>query len=763
MNELKDIFNDKKGFDKNLLRFPEFKFSQLEVSEFRQKVKTLVDVYDKFNIDGSILTLRYAEDVFEHNPKKVIAARIGGKTLAFARKQLQGRKKQRQTTNEIATLSSKVASTQLEGFARETLKGKKKKQILDAVVPSPSKVAPTRLEEVFECNVCHQPLIKGYSCNVCKKFCHEKCVYFTNSDTGERGNVCFLCHKTESRFKETAVYSKVREKKRSPYHILLTVTGVAILEDKNRKHVIVASGDEVETLPYKFGQDVLDYFKEETDNMKMCQNNKNYHSPSEELRIFLHEMGRCLTIRKLNEALRDCERFENTYIKYNIELPDTRRNVDRTLVDLKEKAVSQTPIAWITLTCDKKIAYSPIAPLYYLMRWRINTLRTAAEGVSCEFDEMMNKAKRRINQWVKIDSGSSEDVNNSSRPLLQSTDSNVLQSTNSNVLQSTDPNILYKQPMSMPISYRYQPLGENSCVFNSVINALHYIKDFKGRDLLIQELPQSMSIKAYGEYSSNRTSFAAHVVNLLGFYRIEKLKNFNVLTNRSMWPTLCVLKGTDKGTNHAISVVENYIFESNSKTAMELNLENLDWCCRTPSDDTIKFESVESAYRFTKVKPKPADLLRQPYQQNLSILTMIRVMQYIQDSKGVNALSISTFSPDNTVFDFIRDTLRNEVNYTVSVVNYFGEVEEFGKHSNEPLMLLINGVNTLQYVVVGVVNSRIFYADLPQSLFLSDDNLKKCVKWPAGTFTSEQKLSLVKGYRFVKCLSTKRKRKSKKY
>ncbi len=75
--------------------------------------------------------------------------------------------------------------------------------------------------------------------------------------------------------------------------------------------------------------------------------------------------------------------------------------------------------------------------------------------------------------------------------------------------------------------------------------------------------------------SYSRSSFATCIVNhnLLGD-KVIKIPNFNILEDRSMWPTLCVLESTSEISIHAITAVENFIFDSNLTAAIDLNKEN---------------------------------------------------------------------------------------------------------------------------------------------------------------------------------------------
>jgi hypothetical protein len=70
-----------------------------------------------------------------------------------------------------------------------------------------------------------------------------------------------------------------------------------------------------------------------------------------------------------------------------------------------------------------------------------------------------------------------------------------------------------------------------------------------------------------------------------------------------MWPTLCVLKGSDGSINHAVAIVEEYIFDSNNLYAMPLTTASLDWCCSGEGEE-VQFVKLIFAYCFYRHNPK---------------------------------------------------------------------------------------------------------------------------------------------------------------
>jgi len=78
--------------------------------------------------------------------------------------------------------------------------------------------------------------------------------------------------------------------------------------------------------------------------------------------------------------------------------------------------------------------------------------------------------------------------------------------------------------------------------------------------------------------------------------KIFKRDQLDVLSDISGFPTLCILKGEDGATNHAVTVVGNWVFDANLDKAIPLCRSSLDWCCSTPDID-VKWRSVHKALR----------------------------------------------------------------------------------------------------------------------------------------------------------------------
>ena len=72
-----------------------------------------------------------------------------------------------------------------------------------------------------------------------------------------------------------------------------------------------------------------------------------------------------------------------------------------------------------------------------------------------------------------------------------------------------------------------------------------------------------------------------------------------------MLPTVCVLLGDDYSDNHAITIVKDWILDSNAEYAMKVSQENLNWCVSSSTVSVIFLQVVEVvSFVQYKVQPK---------------------------------------------------------------------------------------------------------------------------------------------------------------
>jgi hypothetical protein len=92
-------------------------------------------------------------------------------------------------------------------------------------------------------------------------------------------------------------------------------------------------------------------------------------------------------------------------------------------------------------------------------------------------------------------------------------------------------------------------------------------------------------------------------------YHVRIINDLDVLRDRSIWPTLCILKGSNNCITNAVTVVQNYMFDSSFGQALTLTRKNLNWCCGSDHQN-VQFDSVHLAYRFQKLNAPWKILIR---------------------------------------------------------------------------------------------------------------------------------------------------------
>ena len=59
-------------------------------------------------------------------------------------------------------------------------------------------------------------------------------------------------------------------------------------------------------------------------------------------------------------------------------------------------------------------------------------------------------------------------------------------------------------------------------------------------------------------------------------------------------PMVAIMLGADGGAQHAVTIVQDLIFDSNLKRALKLTKESLDWCCNCEGG----YVMLKSAVKF---------------------------------------------------------------------------------------------------------------------------------------------------------------------
>jgi len=205
----------------------------------------------------------------------------------------------------------------------------------------------------------------------------------------------------------------------------------------------------------------------------------------------------------------------------------------------------------------RKVDY---VPKYFLFLWR-------KQVTDEEMDTLMKNAWKRPNKWVNVQEGRCRCTSAIPRTLeIVSYENKFLQNS------------------------------EATCVITSLANAMMYINDTDAANTLMDHKELSLA-------TTRRLQFVANLMNKL-HYNVIKLNQFDILSNTSRWPTVCGLTGSDGGTTHAVTVCGEVLFDSNTKIALKLNRENLNWSCGAEGV-SVEYVNVHLGYRFEFNKTIP--------------------------------------------------------------------------------------------------------------------------------------------------------------
>ena len=152
---------------------------------------------------------------------------------------------------------------------------------------------------------------------------------------------------------------------------------------------------------------------------------------------------------------------------------------------------------------------------------------------------------------------------------------------------------------------RYHQTDKKSCCFYSLCSAFDYLllieegkRLRKFRDLFLKKYYYDNFFQI-DYFIINHISRIKAYLNIQKNYIINKIEeNYEILDNNvgSYDIRLVVLAGYDGSENHAVCIVDKYIFDSNCKNALDFNIEGLNECC-SGSD----FHHIVRGYHFQKL------------------------------------------------------------------------------------------------------------------------------------------------------------------
>ena len=179
-----------------------------------------------------------------------------------------------------------------------------------------------------------------------------------------------------------------------------------------------------------------------------------------------------------------------------------------------------------------------------------------------------------------------------------------------------------------PIAYApwvlFEQKDEQSCCFASLASALAAVHDIKAAKIIMSHLPKSLQVP-FGTFKT-RMDYAKAVMTdqvrkpndpYLNYMRNDskgrvkhdrsstqadeiKGKPYNPLAKPDMIVTLLQLLDNNGGNSHCVTVVGNWIFDSNFPQALPLSVASLNKCCTDPSNKHIVYgyKAVFRAIKF---------------------------------------------------------------------------------------------------------------------------------------------------------------------
>jgi len=152
----------------------------------------------------------------------------------------------------------------------------------------------------------------------------------------------------------------------------------------------------------------------------------------------------------------------------------------------------------------------------------------------------------------------------------------------------TDPSLPFTPTMQYP-----QEPGMHTCVFSSLASALHEFGDHNAAEFIAGEAKNSLQ-------KLNRISYAKQLLckKEWGYDAVVfKKGQLDLFNDKTPYPTVCELLGSDGLVHHAITVRGEWLFDSNTQSAIPINRDSLNWCCSSKGMVST-FVSVNFAVRF---------------------------------------------------------------------------------------------------------------------------------------------------------------------
>ena len=152
----------------------------------------------------------------------------------------------------------------------------------------------------------------------------------------------------------------------------------------------------------------------------------------------------------------------------------------------------------------------------------------------------------------------------------------------------------------------YRQEKEPTCVSFGLASALHYL----GLQLVARQLTIDGRAFMNGNNPSKIMQYTGQWINShpslsQKWHMIKLTPDDDVLQlNTTHQPALIVMRESDDTQWHAITIVNNLIFDSSQSTACFLNTENLDMLCAVGSGKHNVYSGIHTGYHFLKRKSR---------------------------------------------------------------------------------------------------------------------------------------------------------------
>jgi hypothetical protein len=149
------------------------------------------------------------------------------------------------------------------------------------------------------------------------------------------------------------------------------------------------------------------------------------------------------------------------------------------------------------------------------------------------------------------------------------------------------------------VRVHYQQGDVKTCLFRSLASAFHHLGQKQTGNVLASvamkycNLPAGEQLKAAIKTVKNHEK----VYKKVDYWKKEAvIARQDCLGQPNDNPKLFVLRGVDGGVHHAISVVGQFIFDSNLRQCLTLSKASLDWCCNCDGG----FSKLHTVIQFRK-------------------------------------------------------------------------------------------------------------------------------------------------------------------